>query len=151
MKKSITLLTLFLGTLSINAQEVHLTAGYKAAEIGYSYVAENELIFGLSVSAVDSKLTEKRANNNDHGKTHSFHNKYTPAAFGLIGGEFEEFSIIGKMGAAYLNQSIDGIAEPQKIYFAVGIMFDYKISNVLSIKAGYDNVNSVMVGVGIKI
>lgn len=150
MKTKILALLLFV-TLSINAQEAHVLVGQKAIEIGASFTNERELIFGFSLSGVDSKLSEKRANKDDIGKIHDFNDKYTPAVFGLIGGEFDELSVIGKLGAGYVNQSINSIPDSKKIYFAVGIMIDYEISSVVSLKSSFDSVNSIMAGIGIKI
>lgn len=123
-------------------------AGYKSFELGFTYLDEEiELIYGVSASVVDSKLAEKRANRNDIGKVHEFNGKAVPAVFGLIGAKFDDLSIIGKIGGAYLNQTINGKLEPQKAYLAFGLVVDYKITDTIGLRGSYDSVNSALIGV----
>lgn len=151
MKTLFTTLVLMI-CLNANSQSVHTMAGYKSAEIGYTYTdEETELIFGFSVSAVDSKLAEYRANRNDRGKIHEFKDQFTPAMFFLVGGKFDKLSIIGKLGGSNVKQDINGIKDEKYVYFAAGIIFDYQVSEKISVRGSYDSVNSAMVGVGIKI
>lgn len=128
------------------SQQLAIMLGNKSVEISTTYT--HPLIFGMSVSIVDSKIVEKRANNNDFNK-HNLNSDLTPSVFGLIGGEFEELSLIGKLGASYIDQSINGIQEKQKLYFAVGIIADYKINDIIGIRVSFDNVNSAMIGITI--
>lgn len=138
------------GTAKLSAQsQVSVMAGYKAIEVSGAYTAENELIFGLAISAVDSKMTQKRANTNDKGSNHEFKSDYTPAAFALIGAKFDELSIIGKIGGAYIKQEIDGKPEPQNIYLTVGVIIDYKISELTGIRVSYDAVSGPMAGISL--
>src|SRR5690349_9672974 len=109
-----TILLFLLPLLSIaQSKQIAVMGGYKAGEVSVSYTAPNELIYGIALTTVDSKIAEKRANNNDIN-IHKFNNKYVPGVFGLIGGKFDDLSIIGKLGTAYINQNINNIAEKQK-------------------------------------
>lgn len=123
--------------------------GYKSIELGASYTLENELVIGLSAQATESGLVEERANRND-----MFLNKHditistVPALYFTIGGQFDNFTMTGKLGGAYLTQTINSKPDSQKYYPAVGIIFDYQFSNGYSIRASYDNVSSGMVGIG---
>lgn len=129
-----------------------LTAGNKAFEISFIHENEEGLGFGLATSLVHSGLVESRANKNDSAKNiHEFTNKVTPAVFGLISGNFEELTIIGKLGTAYINQRINSIQDSKKYYLAIGISFEVPITEEINIKASYDNVNSVLAGVSFKI
>lgn len=139
------LFSAFWSAATAQSKQVNAMVGYKALELSAAYVAPNELIFGLAVSATDTEMTEKRANRNDRGTTHDFNGDYTPAAFGLIGGQFEELSIIGKLGASYVDQAING-EQTKDLYFAVGIAFDYKVKEDLSFRVSYDNVAGPMAG-----
>lgn len=139
-----------LGTESLRAQsQLSVMTGYKAIEISGAYTAENELIFGLAISAVDSKMTQKRANTNDKVSNHEFKSDYTPAAFGLIGAKFDELSIIGKIGGAYVDQMINGKPEPKNIYLAVGVIIDYKVSELTGVRLSYDAVSGPMAGISL--
>lgn len=141
-----TLILLLFSSLLSAQSNIGLMAGYKAAEVSYSYVTENEMIYGLSFSAVDSKVAEKRANNNDK-KNHDIKSDYVIGGFGLIGGKFDNLSIIGKLGVGYLEQNINNIVEPQKYYFAVGVTIDHKINDQLGLRGSYDSISSLLVGV----
>lgn len=128
--------------------QINVQAGYKALSFGYTYQNEEFLNFGFSASVVKSGLVEKRANRNDTSKkVHYFKSDVVPALFGEIGATFDEFTITGKLGGAYLNQSINGTQEKQKIYYAIGVRFDYKLSENTYLNASWDNVNSGMVGI----
>lgn len=158
MKKSdkIKLIILFIFVLtcvsaiinSVTAQSTQASAmvGYRAAEVSFAYRAENELIFGIALTGASTDVTEKRANRNDRGTLHEFNGKITPAVFGLIGGEFEELSIIGKLGAAYVDQRING-APTKDLFFAAGIIFEYKVSDAIGLRGSYDSVAGPMAGV----
>lgn len=129
------------------SSQIALMTGEQATELSLTYT--HTMVLGGAVSIVSSKFVEKRANKNDGSTVHKFNTKITPAVYGLIGGEFEDFSIIGKLGASYIDQDINGKPDSQKIYFAVGMVFDYKISDVTGLRASYDNVAGAMVGVTI--
>lgn len=128
------------------SNQVVIMGGYKAGEISVSYTAPNELIYGLALAGVDSKIAEKRANKFDQ-KEHSFKDKYIPAVFGLIGGDFKTVSVIGKLGTAYVNQEINGQQEKEKMCLAVGIAFDFKITETIYLRTSYDNVSSLLLGI----
>lgn len=144
------LLIISLTSLVTSAQSsnVSVMAGYKAFEVSASYLDhETELSFGLAITAVSSDLVEKRANRNDVNKNvHEFNTKITPAAFGLIGGQFDELTIVGKLGAAYVDQDINK-ERTKDLFFAVGVIFDYKIRDNLAVRASYDNVAGPMAGI----
>jgi hypothetical protein len=140
------IILLFPILLLAQSKQIAVMGGYKAGEISISYTAPNELIYGLAVTTVDSKIAEKRANNNDIN-IHKFNNKYVPGVFGLIGGKFDDLSIIGKLGTAYINQNINNITEKQKYYFTAGIAIDYKISETIGLRGSYDSVSSLLLGV----
>lgn len=132
--------------------QINLQAGYKALSLGYTYQNEDFLNFGVSASVVESRIVEKRANRNDTSKkVHDFNSDVVPALFGEIGATFDKFTITGKLGAAYLNQSINNIQENQKLYYAVGVRFEYEINDSVGIIGSWDNVNSGMVGVSLKL
>lgn len=148
MKKLIKILILFIPALTLAQSQIHVQAGFKAIEVGYTYQNEDFLNFGVSVSAVDADIVEKRANTNDpYKKVHQLNSDLVPAVFGTVGATFDNFTITGKMGAAYLNQSINNVADAQKIYWGIGIRFNYKFENNLSLVGGYDNINSGMLGI----
>lgn len=144
MKKLI--LILFPALLFAQSNQIGLMAGCKAIEISASYTAPNEVIYGLAFAGVDSKIAEKRANKYDQ-KEHKFNDKYIPAIFGLLGGKFDNFSIIGKLGTAYVNQTIDGKEEKEKMCLTAGIIFDFKLTETFSLRTSYDNVSSLLIGV----
>lgn len=133
---------------SVTAQSRQLSAmaGYKAFELSASYTAENELIYGAAASATSSDVTEKRANNMDQGKIHKFNGDITPAVFGLIGGKFDDLSIIGKIGASYVSQTING-APTKDAFLALGIAAEYKISDTTGLRGSYDSVAGALIGV----
>lgn len=150
---TIILIIALLSAFAINAQERKLSimAGYKAIEFGATYTdGETELIFGGAISLVSSDIVEKRANTNDKGKIHNMTGKFVPAAFGLIGAKFDELSIIGKLGGAYVEQTINGKIEDRKFCYAIGVILDYKLSEIVSLRVSYDNVNAPMAGIGIE-
>lgn len=145
MKTLLLLLVLPLFTIA-QSNQIAIMGGYKTGEISASYTAENELIFGLAVSITDSKIAEKRANIKDLNH-HDFNDKVIPNVFGLIGGKFDNLSLIGKLGAAYVNQNINNIPEPKKYYFTVGMAIDYKVSDLIGLRGSYDSVSSLLLGV----
>lgn len=144
--------TVVFSTINIvTAQEKQFSvmSGYKALEVAATYThEETELVFGLSIVAVDSEMIEKRANNNDKGGRHIINSEYTPGAFGLIGAKFDDLSIIGKIGGAYIKQDINGKPEPQNIYMTFGIIFDLKVSNSTGLRVSYDGISGPLGGVG---
>jgi len=140
------ILILFIPALTMAQTQASAMVGYKSAELSFAYEAENELIFGAAVSATATDVTEKRANRNDRGTVHQFNGSFTPAVFGLIGGKFDELSIIGKIGGAYVDQSING--KPTKdLFLALGIAVEYKISDAIGLRGSYDSVAGPMAGV----
>lgn len=147
--KKLLIIALLLISISIIAQEKHTSVmlGYKSIEVSASYTVESELVFGLALSATQSGIVEKRANNNDLNR-HEFKNDVIPAAFFLIGGKFDKFTMIGKLGGAYLEQKINNKPDSQKFYYGVGVIFDYQFENGYSIRSSYDNVSGPLVGVG---
>lgn len=148
MKNLIKIFILFIPAITIAQSQIHVQAGFKAIEVGYTHQDEDLLNFGVSVSAVDADIVEKRANRNDTSKSvHTLNSDVVPAVFGTVGGTFDNFTITGKMGAAYLNQSINNIADAQKIYWGVGVRFNYTFDNNLSLVGGYDNIKSGMLGI----
>lgn len=148
MKNLIKILILFIPALTLAQSQIHVQAGFKAVEVGYTYQNEDFLNFGVSASAVDTEIVEKRANRNDTSrKVHHLNSDVVPALFGTIGATFENFTITGKIGVAYLNQSINNVTDAQKIYWGVGVRFNYKFENNLSLVGGYDNINSGMLGI----
>lgn len=142
MKKLIILVVLLI-TTQAKSQEIkpYLIGGYVSAEVGV--VKETEgLNFGFSFSMTDSKFVEDRAIKYDiFNKNYEVHTKYVPAVFGLVGATFDDFTMTGKVGTAYLEQSIQGKPESQKFYLAVGIILDYK-----GFLFSFDNVNSLGLG-----
>jgi hypothetical protein len=151
MNKLILLLSLapILGLAQNRAASVSI--GQQAAEVSISTTNDRGLIFGGAFSAVNSNLAESRATKNDQGKAHDFKTKYTPAAFGLLGGDFENLCMIGKLGVAYVHQTIDGANDPKKIYFVVGVAIDVRMSKTLYLRNGYDSVNGFLTGINIKL
>lgn len=130
------------------SNEALILVGYKSAEVGYIRENKDFLNFGLSVVAVDAKLTEKRANRNDvYQNVHDVKGDVLCAVFGLVGGTFDNLTVTGKMGCAYVDQKINNIQDSKKIYFTVGIMFGFKISDRVKLVASYDNVSSGGVGI----
>lgn len=108
MKKLILLLSLapLMGWAQNRSASVSI--GQQAAEVSITTTNERGLIFGGAFSAVNSNLAEYRAAKNDQGKAHDFKTKYPPAAFGLIGRDFDGVAMIGKIGVAYVHQTIKG-------------------------------------------
>jgi hypothetical protein len=147
MKKIIITIASLIPMLSVGQEgsQVGLMVGQQAVEVSASYTTEIELIFGGAVAVVNTGIAEKRANNNDR-KTHDFKGDFVPAVFGLIGGKFDDFSMIGKLGTAYLEQDINGIPDSQNFYFTAGIILDYKILDSISIRASYDSVSGALIG-----
>lgn len=145
--KVLIILILFIPAASqAQSKQVTAMAGYKAFEVSAAYVAESELIFGLAVMGASAHGIEQRANKNDvNKKVHALNGEVVPAVFGLIGGEFDELSIIGKLGGTYIDQSING-TPTKDIFFAVGIAFDYKLTDDLAFRVSYDNVAGPMAG-----
>lgn len=125
--------------------------GYKSFELGFNYMdEESELIYGVSASVVDSKISQDRANNNDKGKLHEFNGKVVPAIFGTIGAKFEKLNLIGKIGGSFVNQQIN--KEPTKdLFLALGLIAEYEISDRFGIRASYDSVSSIQLGLSLKI
>lgn len=146
MKKIIITIVALIPMLSMGQEsQVGLMVGQQAVEVSASYTSRKEVIFGGAVAIASSGITEKRANKNDI-KKHKFKGDFIPAVFGLIGGQFDELSIIGKLGTAYLEQEINDIPDSQKFYLTAGIIFDYKISESISIRASYDSVSGALIG-----
>lgn len=133
------------------SRSASVSIGRQAAEVSITTTNERGLIFGGAFSAVNSNLAEYRANKNDRGTAHDFKTKYTPAAFGLIGGDFDGLTMIGKLGVAYVHQTINGAIDPKKIYFVVGVAIDVRISNRVHLRNGYDSVNGFLTGVNINL
>lgn len=153
MKTILTSLLIIL-YLNCNAQQSigSLTAGNKSFELSYNYLdEESELIYGVSFSVVDSKISEKRANSNDKGNIHEFKSDVVPAVFLNIGSKFEKLHIVGKLGGSFLEQSINGIKENKNIYLAFGIQGRYYVSDNTAFIASYDSVNSLMAGISINL
>lgn len=126
-----------------NFSTINLSAGYRTVEVGYTYNVEEFLNFGLSTSVSTSDMVEKRANTNDpYYSKHEFTSNLVPAVFGTVGATFDELTITGKMGGAYLEQKINDKTDTKRLWFAVGIRFEYNHK----ISISYDNVNSVLVG-----
>lgn len=129
-----------------------LLVGYKSVEIGYTVNDEESLNFGFSLSAVDSKLVEKRANRNDVNRhKHDFKGSLVPSTFWLVGGTFDKITLTGKVGASYIDQLIDEIEDKKKMYFAVGLIISRQINERFSVSGSYDNVNSATIGLTYKI
>lgn len=149
----IILIVALLGTWVTNAQETKISAmaGYKSFEVGFTYLdEESELIYGVSASVVDSKVSEKRANNNDKGKHHEFKGDVTPAMFFTIGGKFEKLSLIGKLGGSFVEQEIN--KNPTKdLFLAFGLIAEYEISETIALRGSYDSVNSFLIGASFKL
>lgn len=142
-----TLLIFLIPLLTIaQSNQIAIMGGNKALELSFSYTAPNEVIYGIAIAGTDSSIAEKRANKFDQ-KEHVFQDKYIPTIFGLIGGEFDNLSVIGKIGSAYVNQTINGTEEKRKMCLAVGIAFDFKISETFALRTSYDNVSSLMLGI----
>lgn len=125
------------------SRQVSAMAGLSSIELSAQYT--HTMIYGAAIGITDSRSIEQRANRNSYEK-HELKTRYTPAVFGLIGGEFEDLSIIGKLGAAYIDQTRNGIDEKQKLYLAVGIIFDYKLTDAIGLRGSYDNVAGAMIG-----
>ena len=136
--------------ISMAQSQVDVMAGYKAVEVNY-FLRTESLNYGLGVSLVDSGLVEKRANNNDIFYDHKFTQSYTPAVFALVGGQFEEISIVGKLGSAYVEQQINGVPDSKHLFLAVGIEIGYDLSERFGVKGSFDNVNSLMAGLIIRL
>lgn len=142
MKKLIVLLLL---TLSSNAQSITPSLGFKAVEFDVTF--EKNLIYGAGISITESKLVSKRANKNDGAhNVHTSNTKIVPSLFLLIGGEVEDITIIGKLGCAYYEQSINKITESQKFYRSVGVSVGFK-----QIFISYDSSNSILLGYNFKL
>jgi hypothetical protein len=131
--------------------KINALAGFKSLELGTTITnEESELIYGVSASVVDSKASQDRANNNDKGKHHEFNGDVVPTCFGLIGAKFDRLNIIGKIGGAYVSQSINN--EPTKdLFLALGIMASLKVSNSTPLVLSYDSVNSVQLGISLSL
>lgn len=139
--------------MNVNAQETKISAmaGYKSFEVGFTYLdEESELIYGVSISAIDAKFSESVANFHDTSE-HDFKGDIVPAVHGLIGAKFDRLSFIGKIGGASINQTINGKYEPQNIYLSYGLMVGYEFENGLSFVGSIDAVNAIMCGVMIKL
>ena len=144
------LLTIVLDKVYAQEKQFSVLAGFKALEMSFSYIAENELIYGIALSAVDSKLSQDIANFHDGGKTHDFKGEIVPAAFGLIGGKFDKVKVIGKIGAGYVDQKINNVPEKQKFYLAFGFAYSYEFDNGVAIIGSCDSVNAALLGVSFK-
>lgn len=147
----IIIISLFSNYMISQETKISAMAGYKSLEVGFTYLdEETELIYGVSASAVDSKVSEKRANNNDKGKHHEFKGDVTPAMFFNIGGKFEKLSLIGKLGGSYVEQKIN--KDPTKdLFLAFGLIAEYEISETIALRGSYDSVNSFLIGASFKL
>lgn len=151
--KRTVLALIILISLNIHGQETKISAmaGYKSAELGFTYLdEESELIYGISGSVIDAKFSESIANFHDTSK-HDFKGDFVPAVHTLIGARFEKLSFIGKIGGALINQHINGKKEPKNIYLSYGLMVGYEFDNGLSFVGSIDAVNAIMFGVMIKL
>jgi hypothetical protein len=147
MKKLIVVLSLFsLTVVGQTSDQLGVMLGEKCIELSGTKTVSNGMIFGGAVSVISSSITERRANNHDINK-HDFKGDYVPAVFGLIGGEFGNFSMIGKLGSAYLEQEINSEMDSQKFYFVAGITFDFKVSDGLALRTSFDSINGLMAGI----
>lgn len=137
---------LFIALLSTvsYAQSISTFAGYKSAEVNFKI--ERDLIYGIGISVADANQVAKRATNNDHPNIHTANTKLMPSVFFLIGAQFDKVCIVGKLGAAYFEQKINGKNEPQNIYRSVGVQIAYK-----NIMLSYDSSNSLMLGYNFKL
>lgn len=124
--------------------QVSVMGGIKAGEISVTYT--HSVVLGLAASIVSSSQVEKRIKNNGFGQKSEIQTSKVPTVFGLIGGEFENLSMIGKIGGVYVDQKVSGVQDPKKLYLAVGMEFSYKINDVIALRASYDNINSILVG-----
>lgn len=151
--KRTVLALIILISLNIHGQETKISAmaGYKSAELGFTYIdEETELIYGISASVIDAKFSESIANFHDTSE-HNFKGDIVPAVHALIGAKFSNLSFIGKVGGAYINQTINGKAEPQNIYMSYGLMVGYEFDNGLSFVGSIDSVNAIMCGIQFKL
>lgn len=149
----IILIVALLGTWVTNAQETKISAmaGYKSLELGFTYLdEETELIYGVSASVIDAKFSESIANFHDTSE-HNFKGDIVPAVHGLIGAKFDRLIFIGKIGVAYINQTVNAKEEPQNIYLSYGLMVGYEFENGLSFIGSIDAVNAIMCGVQFKL
>ena len=110
------------------SSQIAVMAGNKSIELSASYT--HSLIYGCAISVIDSKVVANRVwiNTTD---------KITPTVFALLGGEFEELSMIGKLGACRFNNT-------QWVTF--GFVIDYKINEMIGLRSSYDNVVGALVG-----
>ena len=136
MKKILLLLLIASGT---QGQTVSTMVGYKSTELGYTI--NKSLNYGIAASVTSSKEIASRANRMDHPNKHTTNDKITPSLFFLIGANFDNITITGKLGATYFNQNINGKQEPQNIYRAVGVQMSYKL-----IVFSFDSANGAMIG-----
>lgn len=149
------LISLFiLSVASTNAQDLKLSLGYKSIEVGATKTLESELIFGGAVSITDTHQIEKRAN--QFSQIHKIYDKAIPTTFALLGAKFNRFSMIGKVGACYINRqdvTENNVTEPynHKFFLAVGMQLMYMVSDRIGVSGSFDNVNSAMVGINYKI
>ncbi|MGO4773863.1 hypothetical protein ACEN2I_19615 [Flavobacterium sp. W22_SRS_FK3] len=140
-----------LGSIALNAQNnTSVTIGYKTIGLSLETTAKNGLIFGVMATVVDSKIVEKKINKFDFNRSeHNLRTKFIPASFFIIGGDFENICILGKIGTAYIDQDINAIKDKQKIFFAIGTMIDFRVSNRVKVRTSYDNVNAFLTGINI--
>ena len=136
MKKLLLLLLIATGA---QAQTVSTMVGYKSTEL--SYTINRSLNYGIAISVTSSKEVASRANRMDYPNKHTTNDKITPSLFFLIGANFDNITITGKLGATYFNQNINGKQEPQNIYRAVGVQMSYKL-----IVFSFDSANGAMIG-----
>lgn len=167
MKNLIVLLLLLLSQ-SVFSQvaestNLNLSIGYKAAEIGFTNTLESEIIVGSCFSLTNSKVIQDRANKVDTGNyLHKMNNDYTPTVFVLMGANFDRFNMVGKIGACYINQNICKINDSRQkervfiedtkhLYLSIGVELMYQITDNFGVSGGFDNVNSLMMGINFKI
>lgn len=159
MKKLILLSVLLTQTVFAQTTNINLSVGNKTVELGLTRTIESEIILGGSFALTNSKVIEDRANLIDAGSyLHKVNTNYTPSVFALMGGKFDNLSIVTKVGSSYINQDIKKInskedyhKDSKVLYLAVGVDVMYQISDVIGIGASFDNVNSLMLGINYKI
>ncbi len=161
--KKIAILAVLLAQSAFAQTNLNLAVGNKTAEFGLSHTLESEIIVGGSFSLTNSKVIEQRANAVDRGSClHRMNSAYTPTLFALVGAKFDRLNILAKVGASYINQNIcqidnslqtDGTftRDTKSIYLAIGMQAIYQVSDNVGISGSFDNVNSAMLGINLKI
>lgn len=137
------------GALTAQEYKLNLSLGNKAAELDYTITTKSEMIWGIGGSLTDSKLVAKRAN--QFAQKHYIYTDYVPAIFALGGANFDRLNIVGKIGACYIDQEVDGVKDDKKYYFSIGMIINYSLNERLGISISFDNVNAGMVGLSYKL